>query len=210
MESAIAIPVSLFVVLGVLQMSLVHQARLFADYSAYRAAREASLNMCTCRDMEAAAISALVPTLGRADDQSTWKTTYDKAATAESGALAQVRLEYKLNKQIKPFDKPLGTDEEPERVSVKVHYYYEMKVPFVNWLIARYYLAQNMLEAWAGQVDAIQATAKLQQPANIHAASQEATIAKVFFLQKRYVIPIYSSWTMRMFSQCKDTSGSCP
>lgn len=59
-------PLFLFIVLGILQLSLMHQARLLAKYAAYKAVRAGSLNRGKPDVMTNAAIAVMLPLLTRA------------------------------------------------------------------------------------------------------------------------------------------------
>lgn len=62
-ETAIVMPLMVFLVLGLLQMNLVYQARMVAEYAAYKAVRNGALNNANKTAMRNAAISALLPTI---------------------------------------------------------------------------------------------------------------------------------------------------
>ena len=67
-ETAIVLPLAVFLLLGLLQLGLLHQARIIAEYSAYRAVRTGSLRVYQDREdwirgMEAAAVAAALPIL---------------------------------------------------------------------------------------------------------------------------------------------------
>lgn len=67
METAIVMPLFIFIVLGILQLSLMHQARLLTKYAAYKATRAGSLNRADPKSMEAAAVAVMMPMLTRAN-----------------------------------------------------------------------------------------------------------------------------------------------
>src|SRR5687767_15741362 len=62
-ETALTMPMVLFVLLGTLQLFMMLQARLMAEYAAYRAVRAGSTHQGDCRAMLQAAIGALLPTI---------------------------------------------------------------------------------------------------------------------------------------------------
>lgn len=64
-ETAIIMPVFVFLILGLLQLGLMHHARVMAKYAAYKAVRAGSLNRGEKEVMEKAALAVLVPVLGR-------------------------------------------------------------------------------------------------------------------------------------------------
>jgi len=62
-ETAIVLPLVVFLLLGLLQMGLLQQARLFAEYAAYKAVRTGALRNLDVADMERAAVAAAMPVL---------------------------------------------------------------------------------------------------------------------------------------------------
>jgi len=62
-ESAIVLPLFVFLILGTLQLGLMHQARLLTKYAAYKAVRAGSLHSAKVKEMEAAALAVLLPIL---------------------------------------------------------------------------------------------------------------------------------------------------
>lgn len=60
-ETAIVMPLFVFVLLGLFQLSLMHQARLMTKYAAYKAARAGSLSNAKHSRMEMAALAVLLP-----------------------------------------------------------------------------------------------------------------------------------------------------
>ncbi len=60
-ETAIVMPLFTFLLLGILQISLMHQARLMTRYAAYKAARAGSLGSAKMDRMETAALAVLLP-----------------------------------------------------------------------------------------------------------------------------------------------------
>lgn len=65
-EAALIMPTMVFLVLGLVQLGMMHQARLMTEYAAYRAARSGVVNSGDCARMEWAGIYAVLPTLGPA------------------------------------------------------------------------------------------------------------------------------------------------
>lgn len=60
-EAAIVLPLFVFLILGILQLGLMHQARLLTKYAAYKAVRAGSLNSAKVDVMENAALAVLLP-----------------------------------------------------------------------------------------------------------------------------------------------------
>ncbi|MFO0597225.1 MAG: TadE family protein [Myxococcaceae bacterium] len=64
-ETAITMPLFVFVVLGIVQLGLLHQCRLLTKYAAYKAARAGSINRGIPKVMNDAAIAVMMPLLTR-------------------------------------------------------------------------------------------------------------------------------------------------
>ncbi len=62
-ETAIVLPLMLFLILGLLQMNLAYQARMVAEYAAYNAVRSGSLHNASKKAMRNAALAVLLPTV---------------------------------------------------------------------------------------------------------------------------------------------------
>lgn len=65
-ETAIVMPLFVFIVLGIVQLSLMHQARLLTKYAAYKAVRSGSVNRADLKVMERSAIAVMLPMTVRA------------------------------------------------------------------------------------------------------------------------------------------------
>src|SRR5688500_7914706 len=61
-EAALTLPLFMFMILGVLQLFLMLQGRVMAEYAVYRAVRAGSVNHGDCEAMKHAAILSLTPT----------------------------------------------------------------------------------------------------------------------------------------------------
>ncbi|RKG86558.1 TadE/TadG family type IV pilus assembly protein [Corallococcus terminator] len=60
-ETAIVLPMFVFLILGTLQLGMMHQARLMTKYAAYKAVRAGALHNANVKEMERAAIAVLLP-----------------------------------------------------------------------------------------------------------------------------------------------------
>lgn len=88
-ETAIVLPVVTFLLLGLIQLGLLHQARLVSKYAAYHAARTGALNGLDQVSMEKSALAAALPILSfdksgaevllRTDTVANYKKKWEKA-----------------------------------------------------------------------------------------------------------------------------------
>ena len=58
-------PAVIFLLLGLMQLGMLHQARLITEYAAYRAVRAGVVRNANVQDMETAALAAALPILSR-------------------------------------------------------------------------------------------------------------------------------------------------
>jgi hypothetical protein len=84
-EAALVMPLMVFMILGIVQLTMIEQARLMTEYAAFQAARAGIVWNGNNERMHDAALIALLPTMGRTDDLSgvakTWlqEQRYDNA-----------------------------------------------------------------------------------------------------------------------------------
>lgn len=90
-ETAITMPLFLFILLGLLQLMLMHQARYLTKYAAYKAARAGALRRANVDAMEKAAMGVLLPMVGRDSENSGLYKT-NSAASYAIGWAAQKNL----------------------------------------------------------------------------------------------------------------------
>jgi hypothetical protein len=215
-ESALVMPLMVFLGLGIIQLTMMQHAKLMTEYAAYNAARTGIVWNGNNERMHDAAIMSLLPTMGRTDTLfnlgKTWAFAqlYDEAlqllawpnknssvpATINgSNLFGQVRVDtvnpswyspvqsvWKLRSAInwkemdfdgpdsypqvpaleskiaKFFNLPLpDNDEEVFRkatvLSVRVRYWYELRVPFANWVIFTSWWATRAGVALGGSID---------------------------------------------------------
>lgn len=204
-EAAIVMPLMVFMVLGILQLTMVQHAKIMTEYAAYNAARAGIVWNGNNERMHDAAIMSLLPTMGRTDNLTevgkTWAfhQLYDTAlrnlpwprpsfvpdAMNPSQLLGFIRVDtinpyyygpidsiWKLRDGLNwkelDFDGPdsypevpgleqkiakffnLQTPDNQEEVyrrqtvlTIRVRYWYEMRVPFANWMIFLTWYASN-------------------------------------------------------------------
>jgi len=64
-ETAIVMPLFVFILLGTVQLGLMHQARLLTKYAAYKATRAGSLQQGELKAIENAAVAVMIPMLSK-------------------------------------------------------------------------------------------------------------------------------------------------
>lgn len=212
-EAALVLPLMTFLVLGIIQLTMMQHAKLMTEYAAFQAARAGIVWNGNNERMHDAAVVALLPTLGRTDSVvelgRTWALHRDRdlamrplqlgkgqviepAAFNGSNLFGLIRVDtirpslwspigsiWKLrsgaNWRELDFD---GADTYPEvpgseekirkffnlpepdsaevqyrkatLLQIRVRYWYELTIPFANWVIFSAWFASNADVALAG------------------------------------------------------------
>ncbi len=87
-EAALVLPLMLFLLLGLLQLTLMQQARLLTEYAAFSAARAGIVWNGSSERMHDAARVALLPTFGRVDSMERFGATWARAAAQDDALQA--------------------------------------------------------------------------------------------------------------------------
>lgn len=226
-ETAIVMPLFVFILLGILQLSLMHQARLMTKYAAYKAARSGSIGNAKMLRMEKAALAVLLPFVNHGSGRVVAYKTRTASDFAISWLQAQANTENGLKhvevticgptkKLLREtsgqaneysFDDP-ATSAAPARTSykhfdrtrlaVQVTFNYRMVIPFANMLIwAITYGEEQADTLWLTRTG----PDKLQnRNSGQLAADKQAKNLKSLASQGIYVLPIRADWMMRMQS----------
>jgi hypothetical protein len=163
-ESAITLPLALFMVLGTLQLFLMLQARTMAQYAVYKATRAGSISQGNCTPMMHAAIAVLLPTITRTDSPTTLATAFalrqknqyfvSSGGPTHMGQIVEIYREQPLPSDVPDpedpdFDAPDAANQ-PRRLEVRMLYWYWMKIPFANWVMSAIYRAQFGVQPYIG------------------------------------------------------------
>ena len=215
-ESALVMPLMVFLCLGIIQLTMIEHARIMTDYAAYNAARAGIVWNGNNERMHDAAIFSLLPTMARTDNivelgktwaiAQLWDTALAQIMLGGTGGIVPdtfrgnnlaglVRIDtvnpsywspidsiWKLpsgvNWQELDFDGPAAfpqvpallqkfgkffdlnlpdNDEDTFRkstvLSIRLRYWYELKVPFANWIIFTAWFASNAGVQLYGAID---------------------------------------------------------
>lgn len=222
-ETAITMPLVLFMLLGTLQLFMLLQGRLFAEHAAWAAARVGSVRFGDCKAMTHAAILSLLPSFTSYLGESTpGGTPEEKLATAfkrrtmgkpnnnaydpalddgHDGAVLWLfrpspRVGEVTDESEEDFDDP---DRPAYRLEVRVVYWYPLRIPFANWVMATMYRAYFGFGDYTYQNPVLPT-----QKANWTQKSSALAGFRNEFMQRfnaqQYVFPVTGSATMTMMS----------
>lgn len=218
-ESALVLPLTIFLVLGSLQLFMMFQARVMAEYAAFRATRAGSVNHGDCEAMNHAALAALLPTLRTTTNADELSTAFGAVKDNRFGDGYTTSVTGIENEEVVWIfrESPLASDipdmedrafdarfSEPMQLRVRLVYWYPMRIPFADWVIYRaaaasmgvaHYAAQNPLMV-AGKADWRQESSDVLTGEVLSRVSSNVS-------SRKYLFPIQASHTMRMMTPAK-------
>ncbi|MFL5318480.1 MAG: TadE family protein [Myxococcaceae bacterium] len=224
-ESAIVLPLTLFLVLGTLQLFLLQQSRISAQYAAYQATRVGSLSHGACKPMLHAALLTLLPNIHSfLGDQSLSGSPAQRlgaaftrikennyggyqwggwaSAGAADEAIVWVFREGRapVAKDVTGFDQPLSGGE-PFRLEVRMVYWAPLRIPFADWVYARIAAARMGILPYTNY-DPLVPTKKTTDwsGGTFTLESKLAQELRKRLIAGHYVFPITTSSTMRMMT----------
>jgi hypothetical protein len=164
-ESLLVLPLVVFLLLGTLQLFMIFQAKIMAQYAAMRAVRAGALNRGSCDAMMRAAIASVLPTTADTSNAQKYKKALEQYGAnlnlgtkvplveiyRESPTLAAVAMGIPYNAM---FDTPLPPKgaQAPDPMTLKAGllYWYRLRIPFADYVITRMFMAYWGLQAFTG------------------------------------------------------------
>jgi len=172
-ESALTLPLLVFLILGTLQLFMMLQGRIMAEYAAFEAVRAGSRHHGDCKAMIHAAMAGLLPTVEpfvRPGGTPAQQLADAWAARLGSNVRDNPVPQYEpgrdrghdgpvfwlvreqpralsLNeKEDLDFDTPTGDGTSAKRLEVRLIYWYRLRIPFADWVMSRMMLAHLGLQ----------------------------------------------------------------
>lgn len=172
-EAAIVMPAMVFLILTLMQLTMVQHARIMTDYAAYCAARAGIVFNADNDAMTQAATVALMPTMGRTDTLTAFGTTAIRVMTVEKAKRLVFNLPIVRVTTLSPrksdfsanlskhvggaeidFDDVRAASVRPNQLQLEVKYLYRMPIPFANQILQSIYFASRpgtyLLSTWGG------------------------------------------------------------
>lgn len=230
-ETALTLPLLIFMVLGTMQLFTLLQGRILAQYAVGRATRMGSLNHGKCEPMVRSAIALLMPAI----DPSFALAANTGTVYARETQLRSTNNRYQPGKdtgrngpvvwldRVRPLvasiDRRFEEDtwnlpEGPDRtLEVRMTFWFPLKIPFANWAFARLSMAHWGVEEYHQASPYMAATRDAKWVAS-GASSPPATItgemrARFYASPPQYVFPIQATYAMRMMSPARFTVQNC-
>ncbi len=223
-EAALTLPLTIFLLLGILQLFQLLQARVLAEYAVFRAVRVGSTNHAQCRPMMDAALLALLPTFrtfmgknlsGTPGSQlaqefqkhgSNSGYTYNDPYAIGSGRTGTMGGSIMLMERTFTESTALADEldfDQPGRVQrlrVRLTFWYPMRIPFANWVISKMVLGyQAVNPLMTPQTGNWQRVGLNGWAATIDGRAQNGEL----------VMPVSAEYSMRMMSPVYDGALTC-
>ncbi len=224
METALTMPLVLFLFLGTIQLFSLLQGRIFAEHAAFTAVRSGIVNHGNCQAMTHAAIAAALPNfstfLGAATPGATPAQQFANAVelrtnqnasgngfspTLDDGhdrAIVWLFRESPRSADVTPdseddFDDPEGDGYE---LGVRLVYWFPLRIPFANWVMSSMYRAYFGFSDYAG-VNPLIPSANVQWTASgVQTLSSFREEFNARYAQQQYTFPISASAVSRMMT----------
>ncbi len=217
-------PLFVFVILGILQIQLLNQARLMTKYAAFKAARVGAIHSAKKSAMRNAALGVLLPFVGRRDSDTFYSARTPAKGGANSypvnfvaaklknsfGSLVEVTVCEPSGTFTNDFDDPNGdmgaqpTSAEPSweqvnrgRLAIQVTNWHQMVIPFANQLLWHIVVGKEDSETMrVMRMDSF----RNRGVGSSFASGKSINGTVGWAALGAYVMPIRASWSMRMHS----------
>ena len=233
-ETALTLPLVLFMLLGTLQLFTLLQGRILAQYAVGRATRMGSLNHGKCDPMVKSAIAILMPAIdpsfateapgstgaeyARETKLRSAKNSYQ--ATKDAGRDGPVVWLDRVRPLVGTINPAFEEDvwnlpEGPDRtLEVRMTFWFPLKIPFANWAFARLAMAHWGVEEYPNVSPYMVAArdAKWTRGAGVVAPATRITNkmkARFYSSPPQYVFPIQATYAMRMMSPARFVLQNC-
>jgi hypothetical protein len=217
-EAALTLPLSVFLILGTLQMFLMLQARVLTEYAAFHAVRTGSVKHGDCEAMTHAAIATLLPAFARTDTadnlgaafrahrEDKYKPNLDMGYNGDivwvarsSPTLADIAID-----EEETFDDPARYQEPNDvtRLEARIVFWYPLRIPFANWVLSRMFLAHLGLQTYTN-INPLMPVYRANWATGVNAFPLEYAIRDELLARvgrSEFVFPLQATYVMRMMT----------
>lgn len=223
-ESALTLPFAVFLVLGTLQLFMMLQGRILAEYAVFRTTRAGSVNQADCRVMTHTAVASLLPAITATDSATALGTAFRLRSGnrylplqdgGRSGPIVWLsrRTDRTGQDLQETFDDRYRRESRME-LQVDLVFWFPLRIPFADWVMSRMFLAHYGILNYT-RFDPLMPTKTDTDWAagGPGSAPFDATVASELrrrILLRQYVAPIVSSFRMRMMTPALQLGQACP
>jgi hypothetical protein len=217
-EAALTLPLTVFLLLGTLQLFLLLQARVLTEYAAFRAVRTGVVKHGDCEAMTHAAIAALLPSFARTDSPAALGASFRAHREGQyqpqldmgfNGSIVWVTRESPRLTDIsateeEDFDDPARypSVQDVMRLEARIVFWYPLRIPFADWVLTRMFLAHLGLRDYSA-ADPLQPVHKAAWRQGVNAFTLETAIRNELLERvdrREYVFPLQATHVMRMMT----------
>lgn len=223
-ESALVLPLTVFMILGTLQLFLVLQARMVTEHAIMRSVRAGSVHFGSCTAMRDAAIVSLLPSIGAflnpvmpgGTPGAKFANAYQMRANNryvpryDGGHDQKIIWLWRLSPLRNQLDPTEDDFDDPEgggyTLEGRLTYFYAMHIPFANWVMSKMFLAHWGMQPYRFQNPLLETQrANWQREANADPIPVGLTVANEMLRRStasppQYVMPLTASFAMRMMT----------
>jgi hypothetical protein len=229
-EAALTLPLTVFLILGTLQLFMMLQGRIMAEYAAFASVRAGSRHQGDCVPMMHAALAGLLPNIVSFAAGGGVPNKMAQAWSRRIGSPNNPRPKF-VPKQDGEFnngtifwlvrEQPLaGSVPSPEdvdfdapvqggggmRLEVRLIYWFPLKIPFADWVMSRMFLAYFGLQDYNAMNPLMPAEKQAGWTRSNSAPSLDSQIRSEFMSRvsnREYVFPIQATYGMRMMTPAR-------
>lgn len=228
-ETALTMPLTIFMILGTMQLFSMMHGRVLTQYAAYRATRAGSVNHGSCDAMTHAAILSVLPAINTFIKPSAGPASTAMAAmfnahkdnryndvvqtggapVTYTGSIVWIARNLSDDTGLKPasaseeeqFDQgEVGGQLQLTRLETRLIFWYPMRIPFANWVMSKMLLAHMGLKSYT-------ATNPLMTPQTADWSTGGSNLDTPILDEllarhnaSEYVFPIEGTYSMRMMT----------
>jgi len=218
-ESALTLPLVIFMALGAIQLFMMMQGRAMAQYAVARATRAGSLKSGSCTAMLHSAVGALLPTFTATTTATQLADAFDARRDGRFNPAKDQGRSEPIVWLERRSPTVRGKDEEelfdlaansPPTLSVRMVFWYPLKIPFADWVWSKLMLGYFGLRTTSAvnPLAPTQTAASWNEGQNIDGAVGGELVRRAD--RGHYSAPIQVTYTMKMMSPARAKNFAAP
>jgi hypothetical protein len=219
-EAALTLPLTIFLILGTLQLFLMLQGRIMAEYAAFRATRAGSLDHGSCEPMHHAAILALLPRfqsyIGGPGGRPAQKLAaafalrknnrYFMPQDRHTGNIVWLLRDQPLRSAVPAEEDQLFDQHRLMRLETRLVYFFPLKIPGINRIMMRMIMARYGVLPYSGINPLMVSHTTTYRNGSISLEGAILNEMRSRYMRGEYVVPIHASGSMRMMTPARSTN----